>query len=206
MAQKQLHGFPFASWADDMKLIQLCLDTLEFCGTIDPIALRFHVRLSRIYSNLDRYSPTQPNAAQRTEDWVSLPPDFPPFSTAAKVEELGMMGPHSVEYLLTIPPDPDPQLLNMSMSLLLALCKPWDEPASKGSKDQVRDELECEGGSRDSARLDWSLDNSLPFSWDTTGLGLKTASIKMNRFLGSEGPSGWLAAPDLDVDADDEIA
>ncbi|KAK3941039.1 hypothetical protein QBC46DRAFT_111363 [Diplogelasinospora grovesii] len=226
VAQKQLHNLSPSDWADDLKQAQLCLDTLEFCGTIDPVALRFHVRLSGIFLTLAAFVPGGPNAMRRTEEWVSLPPDFPPLSPGEGIPSEfnpnyeftanGEQVPPPLTqdepppgYLLTIPPDADPQKVNLSFSLLLALCRPWGDPDTKNpSEYNIRD-----GWRQDPTRfehthliqqLEWDFEGTLPFRWDTGGLEQKfpdtgVSAVSPNRFLGSEEPSGWASVSTVEV-------
>lgn len=141
VAQKQLHRLPPSSWADDMKHAQECLDVLEFCGAVDTVALRFRVRLSGIFNTLSTFSAAEhpTTAMQRVEDWVLLSPD----ATSA-LDETAATSPDSsspftdndtssLDYLFTIPPSANPQLLNLSFSLLFALCRPWSNDNSFNS-------------------------------------------------------------------------
>lgn len=85
-----------------MRLARVCLDTLEYCGELDPIAAKFQIRLSGIYNKLQISSERLTNAAlladslnlssstgaiistsevarrRRTEDWINVPLDFEP--------------------------------------------------------------------------------------------------------------------------------
>ncbi|KAM7214844.1 hypothetical protein V8F06_009752 [Rhypophila decipiens] len=102
IAQKQLHKLAPSSWAEDMRLARVCLDTLAYCGELDPIAEKFQIRLSGIYNKLQKMSERLTNSAlladsitlssttgdlvstsevarrRRTEDWVTIPADFEP--------------------------------------------------------------------------------------------------------------------------------
>ncbi|KAK5656726.1 hypothetical protein OQA88_4274 [Cercophora sp. LCS_1] len=205
VAQKQLHKFPPSSWVEDLKQAQLCLDALEFCGTVDPVALRFHVRLSGIYRNLANASPSGLSAMQRTEEWVSLPPDFPPFEDSNESSTAVAQADTSAEYLLTIPPDADPRLQTLCIALLHALCRPWSDAKENlpGEKDQPP--LSPKERQLQIEKLKWDMGSSvLPFKWDATGLGvMNPAPENLNCFMGSDAPSGWSPADDVEV-YDDE--
>ncbi|KAK3359577.1 hypothetical protein B0T25DRAFT_102716 [Lasiosphaeria hispida] len=194
VAQKQIHKFPSSSWLDDLKLAQICLDTLDFCGTIDPVALRFHVRLSGIYGNLVNFSPIDQSSLRRTEEWVTtMPPDFPPLGSTHSAPETSTQDGPSLDYLLAIPRDASKQMINLSFSLLIALCRPWGDPNKSGVEEQPENQL------------DWGMEQTLPFSWDMTGMGPKAAeSVNVNLFLGSEEPSGWSAADDVELYDEEE--
>jgi len=201
VAQKQVHGFPVSSWAGDLKLAQLCLDTLEFCGRIDPVALRFHVRLSAMFKSLATALPSNVDqtARQRTEDWVTMPPDFPPIPGAAQVNssvnamvvEPEQLEEPNPEYLLTMPKDAKERVAALSHSLLSALCRPWggDEqgPAStacaqvKTSNTIVVTEKAVE---------DEDIPSTSPtFRWDHTGHLGPRGITKLAKELGLAGSS-----------------
>ncbi|EAA32473.1 hypothetical protein GE21DRAFT_7520 [Neurospora crassa] len=196
VAQKQVHGFPVSSWAPDLKLAQLCLDTLEFCGRIDPVALRFHVRLSAIFKSLTAALPSNDNQTtrQRTEDWVTMPPDFPPIPGAAGVNNSAgtpLVDPEQLEepdpeYLLTMPKNAKERVVVLSHSLLSALCRPWggDEAGPTGTA--------CAQGKSSVATVvkEKAVDeedipaSSATFRWDHTGhLGSRGMS-KLAKELG----------------------
>ncbi|KAK1835722.1 hypothetical protein QBC39DRAFT_339461 [Podospora conica] len=199
VAQKQLHKLPSSCWAEDLKQAQLCLDTLEFCGTMDQVALKYHVRLSGIYSNLAGRSSPELNTRQRTEDWViTMPPDLPPmgpFRDAA--ESAADYAPP--DYLVSIPPSADKKLSALARSLLDTLCSPFGD-SSDGQQGEGCGARALQGeGSRPKQKA-WGMaeDQILPFSWDTSGLGMKPSAdiAGGNRFLESESPNGWVAAAD----------
>lgn len=201
VAQKQLHGLPSPSWMDDLKQARLCLDTLEYCGEIDPVALRFHIRLSSIYADLAKFNPGSHSTMQRTEDWVSMPPDFPPLGTC--LDSATTVDPLSSEYLLTTPPNSSPHLADLAALLLYALCRPWGDQGEDAQNKDVANQTPPSSGERLHGRLGWNLGSTAPFSWDVSGLGLKSEScVITNHFLGSEQPSGWSPAVDIEVEED----
>lgn len=124
VAQRQAHGFPPSSWADDLKLARQCLDVLGFCGAVDPVALRFRVRLTGIYDSLlsSGHSPQLHRA--HIEDWVPPHPDQTQDEVPAE--------PHPVSYMFALPPPSmaSNALFQLSFSLLFALCKPWSDTSN----------------------------------------------------------------------------
>jgi hypothetical protein len=108
IAQKQLHRFPPSSWAEDLARAQQCIDVLSFCGNVDPVALRFSVRLSEIYNTLaGGYSFDQ--------------------GARGNMPEL-----HPISYLFTTPRisptcPPPPGRRALSFTLLFGLCRPWSD-------------------------------------------------------------------------------
>ncbi len=217
VVQKLMHGFPHSSCIDSMKNARHCLRTLKYCGEMDPVAYRFHVVVSGFYNALVAFFPESMGMATSTKDSVSFPPDFHPLGSPRPVAVTESPKPdnHSLEYLLTIPTNANPKLAQISLSLLFALCRPWDDPNEKMPVDNMitmdsRQRLKVEDNSKGSnllAQLDWKVERNAPFSWDAEGLGVKTAGFpSVNCFLGSEEPSGWSPAPDVEIEEETEEA
>lgn len=207
VAQKQLHKLPPSYWAEDLKQAQLCLDTLEFCGTMDQVALKYHVRLSGIYSNLAGRGTSQDQLTtttrQRTEDWVTMPPDLPPMGRFRDTAE-SAADYAPPDYLVSIPPTADKKLSALARSLLDALCSPFGDSSDAQQAANCAAQPLQGGTARREKQKAWGMaqEQMLPFSWDTSGLGLKPSTdiAGDNRFLESESPNGWVAAADADED------
>ncbi|KAK4152019.1 hypothetical protein C8A00DRAFT_35335 [Chaetomidium leptoderma] len=227
VAQKQLHRFPPSSWAEDMKRAQQCIDVLGYCGNVDPVALRFRVRLSAIYDSLQ---PPVTTEQQPAEGWVPPPPPPPDNQpqTQTQPEEPTPVEPHPITYLFTTPPSPDPRLLTISFFLLFALCRPWSDtamltnpnPNPPTATDTTTDttmaatatdgsESGSGGGVVNDAQflqqLEWDFGKVTPFRWDTDGMGMLKngeAVVGQSCFLDSEGPSGWTVVEDLSMGGD----
>jgi len=199
VAQKQLHNFPASSWEDDMKQARNCLDVLGFCAESDPVALRFRIKLSGIYEALSDSGARRGTSRQRVEEWVldGAVPSKP-----------------SADYLLTVPSNADSELLKLSGSLLYALCRPWGDVGNLDkaelatcdtNESQDKGELACVPAanplSNGRAQLDWEFNKHNPFRWDTAPLGVHKTEQCV--FLGSDAPSGWSPAGDIEeTDAD----
>ncbi|KAK4187014.1 hypothetical protein QBC35DRAFT_385935 [Podospora australis] len=222
IAQKQLHKFPASSWAEDMKHVQHCLDVLEFCATMDTVALRFRIRVSGIHKALCTTAAEQHTNMQRVEDWVPPPPNHSSEDDNGKLTNPATYR-RPADYLLTIPPDADPDVLKISLDLMYALCRPWDEaenvktalgpcgknPMRKRHRAIASSNGKCGALERSQllAQLDWGdlQTKAQPFQWDTRSIVNDPAKIaelgaKEAMFLGSEAPSGWASTPDLEVD------
>ncbi|KAK3984412.1 hypothetical protein QBC44DRAFT_337026 [Cladorrhinum sp. PSN332] len=221
VAQKQLHNFPASSWAEEMNQARNCLEVLGFCAEKDAVALRFRIKLSGIYEALLDSGARSRTSRQRIEDWVPPPPGLAAHdATVAAMLALKVSSPKAVaDYLLTIPPDADQELLKLSITLLQALCKPWGEGenAVEHAELAVCDEM---GAGKTSAsagfacqvptkkgvidqssawalpKLDWDLDKHNPFRWDTAGMPAQ--NLDEAWFLGSEAPNGWSPAVDIE--------
>ncbi|KAK4202054.1 hypothetical protein QBC40DRAFT_47121 [Triangularia verruculosa] len=228
-AQKILHKHPEAEWREDLNRAQLCLEVLRFCGTIDPVALRFLIRLSSIYEKLVDLGSESRTVRQRIEDWVPPPPDLSESKTSdtqltSTATENTDAELDKYEYLLTIPTDANPELAKLSINLLYALCRPWGDPDDRSVTDaatpapckpeMLDGKLPAEMPNFFRSELDWNR-VSAPFSWDTTSMGIgnvaskATASILPPRmgpealFLGSEAPNGWSPAHDVEIYEDE---
>ncbi|KAK4224506.1 hypothetical protein QBC38DRAFT_423353 [Podospora fimiseda] len=223
VAQKQLHNFPASSWTEEMNQARNCVEVLGFCAEQDPVARRFFIKLSGIYEALVETGSSKKTNHQRIEEWVPLPPGLSR-DQAAAVKAMSESRPSSpkavADYLLTIPPDADPELTKRSITLLQALCKPWGEGeiAVEHAELAVCDQMG--GGKASSAnagfvcqvpskkdgvdqlstrtlpKLDWEIENHNPFRWDTTGLPAQ--NMEEAWFLGSEAPNGWSPAVDIE--------
>lgn len=195
-----------------MKQAQKCLDVLEFCGTFDPVALRFRVSLSRIYNALKSLAPESPMTAMaRVEQWLPRPPNLQASDGEASMADGHLGDPTekkaAVEYLFTIPSEADQALLNLSFELLRQLCRPWggaggescgqSEMGAAGERALGRDDQFKTLGT-----LDWDFSRVSPFRWDTDGMGVldKAVTVDPSCFLDSEAPSGWSQAEDVEVE------
>lgn len=154
------------------------------------------MRLSAIFKSLAAALPSKADqtARQRTEDWVTMPPDFPPIPGATGVNnsvDTPMVDPEQLEepdpeYLLTMPKDAKERVVALSHSLLSALCRPWggDEAGPAGTA--------CAQGKSSNAMVvtEKAVDEegipatSATFRWDHTGhLGSRGMS-KLAKELG----------------------
>ncbi|KAK4164318.1 hypothetical protein QBC43DRAFT_317945 [Cladorrhinum sp. PSN259] len=226
VAQKQLHKFPPSSWAEDMKQAQNCIDVLGFCSEKDPVALRFRIKLSGIYDALVD-SGSRPNTnRQRIEEWVPLPPALSGFGAVGETSlALSLTSPKAVaDYLLTVPPEADQDLLKLSITLLQALCKPWGEgdssavdkaelavcdtlgagktpPNARFASVPKNGVVRSGGADRDPQS---SNSRTLPkLDWDLEKHNPFKWEMKGNNmadawFLGSEAPNGWSPAEDIE--------
>ncbi|KAK0654531.1 hypothetical protein QBC41DRAFT_57716 [Cercophora samala] len=198
-AQKMLHKHPESSWTEDLNRAQACLDVLRFCGTIDPVALRFLIRLSSIYEKLVEFGATCRTDRQRIEDWVPPPPDLVEESATSPEPEMSSNASEyhgapteQYEYLLRIPKDADPDLAKLSLSLLYALCRPWGDPGARGAAEPITVQQPCKTEIPDRGVLpaekpnffpgdvDWSREGaSAPFRWDTASMGICSINNKV---------------------------
>lgn len=197
-AQKMLHKHPESSWTEDMNRARGCLDVLRYCGTIDPVALRFLIRLSSIYEKLLEFGETCRSDRQRIEDWVPPPPDLvedpvatPEPEVSSNTSEHTSAPSEKWEYLLRIPKDADPDLAKLSVSLLYALCRPWGDPNARGTTEPTTVTQPCKSEMLErglpsekpnffSSDVDWSREGaSAPFRWDTRSMGICGISNKV---------------------------
>ncbi|KAB5531158.1 hypothetical protein GE09DRAFT_1145996 [Coniochaeta sp. 2T2.1] len=150
IAQKQVHGMIPSSWEVDLLHAKTCLDTLSYCGTLDPVALQFHARLYQIYQTLSlhthpmlEYAAAAPNglpvsslsptsSTSSTTLIQNMPPKPPGCRCYGPILE-----PHPFAYLLTIPSNGNPDSVKLSTTLLRMLSRPYDNPAD--TEEAVRD-------------------------------------------------------------------
>ncbi|KAK1752920.1 nitrogen assimilation transcription factor nit-4 [Echria macrotheca] len=201
VTQKQIHGFPPSAWEDELKQAQLCLDALEFCGKADSVALRFHTRLSAIHNTLAQASPKGADAMRRTDEWVSIPPDFPPLHIPDEHTDEASEKALALEYLFRVPAATSPQMKAVAFSLFSALCRPYRE----STEEVIKTERQGSEESADSVDgLRWDYHRGSSFAWDTSGIGLgEVDGAGLGRFIDSEEPSGWSLAPDMEVSVED---
>lgn len=212
VAQKQLHNLPFSAWSDDMKHAQLCLDTLKYCGTIDPVALSFYEFLSVIYDKLLRGGEPEVTEEQartgQVSNWASMPPDFSPLGKQAATIDPTL----PADYLISTPSGCDPKLQELSMSLLVVVCRPWDDPLEAGHAEQNnRGELQQKVSDSEDAQAvksNWYCEDKHSFRWDSETMGIKGDGVAADcYFMGSEEPSGWSSTTvDVEVDSEDDSA
>ncbi|EON97269.1 putative nitrate assimilation regulatory protein nira protein [Phaeoacremonium minimum UCRPA7] len=160
VAQKQLHFLTACDTDDDLECARICLSTLEYCGSCDPVAAKFHAKLSSIYQRL-------------TEDVPTLDSMF-------QDPRLGVLtGPSQFfprQYLLRVPEDGNPELMALALDLLVMLCKPF---GGLENKKHVDDNIENAWKTDPTRyehpqlieRLEWNVENSVPFHWDMGQLG-----------------------------------
>lgn len=171
---------------------------------MDQVALKYHVRLSGIYSNLAGRTSTEQlttTARRRTVDWViTMPPDLPPMGRFRDTAE-SAADYAPPDYLVSIPATADKKLAALARSLLDALCSPFgDSSDAQQAANCAAQPLQGAGGREKQKAWGMAQEQMLPFSWDTSGLGLQPSTdiAGDNRFLESESPNGWVAAADAD--------
>ncbi|KAJ9150367.1 Nitrate assimilation regulatory protein nirA [Pleurostoma richardsiae] len=128
VTQKQLHGMPPADWQEDLEQASQCLDVLAYCGSLDSVAFKFHDRLISMYKKVS--NPPPPARAGVT-------PDGPYGAAATASAEPPLSSGESSPWLLSIPPDSDPERADLSLSLLHMLCVPFDDPELQTGVDAL---------------------------------------------------------------------
>lgn len=189
VAQKQLHFLPPADINDDLECVRMCLNTLEYCASVDPVAAKFHARLSSIYQRLSENTPHVDSMFQSPGLGALAGPsqDLPP------------------EYLLQVPEDGNPELTALALDLLIMLCTPFGGIENKKHVDEsITTEWKTDPTRYEHPqlieRLEWNVENSVPFQWDMSQLGSGGSSVDLSehlmaplpsRFLSSSHPNGW---------------
>ncbi|KAK0652714.1 hypothetical protein B0T16DRAFT_104773 [Cercophora newfieldiana] len=203
VAQKQLHGLPFSAWVDDMKHAQLCLDTLRFCGSIDPVAMGFYEFLSGVQSKLlrGRGPEGRDEGRESAANWLSMPPDFLPLDKHATTESSVL----PAIYLITTPPGGDLKLKELSLSLLGVVCRPWGDPfktslEGQHGRGELQQSITPDLEDVQAVKSSWDYEGKSSFRWDTEAMGIKADRPATDYcFIGSEEPSGWTPVVDVEV-------
>lgn len=182
-----------SSWEEDLSQAKTCLNALDYCSTIDPVALEFHERLSTIFQSLTQHTPTpgyqEPSGSilgtnpSGASSLPSLSSSAAPFPHAAGSQPPNHRGtrsydpvsePHPFAYLFNIPANGNPESVTLSVSLLETLSKPFDNPDNttdiKGKKTGVGDEnvFERTQGEQHHPGQSFPRDNTAPskMDWD----------------------------------------
>lgn len=146
-----------------------CLRVLEFCGTLDPVAAQFNRELSAIHRLLEQTAPGV-NPDGTTAELVNLPEAEHPLSPASQAR-----------YLLTIPPQADPDRAKISAALLGMLCNPFGNHSFRKLAEETVLTRRWTGGSTDPTRheatqmierLDWDYESAQPFRLNVGSLAL----------------------------------
>ncbi|KAH7177145.1 hypothetical protein DER46DRAFT_654400 [Fusarium sp. MPI-SDFR-AT-0072] len=130
----------------DLAQARICLDIVSFCGTVDPVALRFQDCLVPIHDNLASY--------MRPSTSISSPSN-----------------PLSLAYIFGIPSTADADRASLSLKLLIMLCQPFGNVDSTlGSNDNLSvlwQSFTTQHEQMQGAEpLGWKLDSCPPFQWD----------------------------------------
>ncbi|KAK8100095.1 hypothetical protein PG999_010469 [Apiospora kogelbergensis] len=169
VAQKQVHNFVIGQWEEDLMKAKHCLRVLEFCGTLDPVAAQFNRELSAIHRLLEQTAPGV-NPDGTTAELVNLPEAEHPLSPASQAR-----------YLLTIPPQADPDRAKISAALLGMLCNPFGNHSFRKLAEETVLTRRWTGGSTDPTRheatqmierLDWDYESAQPFRLNVGSLAL----------------------------------
>ncbi|OIW30222.1 hypothetical protein CONLIGDRAFT_714604 [Coniochaeta ligniaria NRRL 30616] len=201
VAQKQVHKMDPSSWEEDLAQAQTCLDALEYCGTLDPVAVKFYERLSIIFQTLSRYAPTpehQPVSSStpatktiRASSSSSSPLSSPTQETTrqhpGRLIYDPVLEPHPFAYLFTIPANGNSASARLSVSLLRTLSRPYDNPNNPTDAD-AKDQAACDGYAADGnpweqklplrsssdvgGSLDWDMQGARSYRWNRAELRL----------------------------------
>jgi hypothetical protein len=217
--QKQLHNFEPSAWESERKFADVCLSVLEFCGVLDRVASQFHTQLSGLYEKIfNQYggdSRTESNRLATTlqEETVE--------SYQTSLGSAHGSYPQDHSFLLDIPPLADASRVNLSLSLMTLLSKPFGNGSEGFSMGNTG-----ENSSGNSAQLGYTsmvehsqrnMESLDSFQWDYNKLNVSFLSDEASssnvaalgstsvinpassshRFVGSTEPSGWISAADM---------
>ncbi|KAH7123287.1 nitrate assimilation regulatory protein nirA [Dactylonectria estremocensis] len=217
--QKMLHNFKPMSWQEDMERVEDCLASLEYCGSLDRVAAKFHRRLGTLRDDISQLQSKIALSSSPVADTIDAMNWSNDNFTAAGGDESSATS-LDYAYLLDIPPNSDAPLVNLSLTLLTMLSQPFGDL----SDEEFAETRTNQHWQRDPTRYEYpqmverlvqNYESSLPFQWNTGKLGFtaRTASGSATessgapasnhessvpkRFFGSNEPSGWASAADL---------
>ena len=220
-AQKQLHNFPPAALEDDLVGIHDVLGVLRFCSSSDRVAAQFLQQLTSMFNEV-----LVNQSGIRASLYGGEPADFDSQSVASfssldeglETKDLGDFG-----YILTMPPFGNPAQVDLCLSLLETIGRPFADPSKArqafarqtksrpASSASSSEPLEQQQQEAMGTPLEWNPKSSVRFRWDP-GLmdpamaavpNEATGGIEMQgtwppeyfeRFVGSTKPSGWAEA------------
>ncbi|KAI1429321.1 hypothetical protein F5Y12DRAFT_710226 [Xylaria sp. FL1777] len=200
------------SYKDEMENARLCLVTLAYCGSADPVADRFHEKAQAIYNSVLKHIENHPEALKNlrrqttdTED-LSSSTNTPKDSSSGRSQEDNSMQLDSDDTAAL--PSYHRSIEELSFDLSMMLCRPFGDPSCReGTKESIAVTNKSDPSRYEHAvlmeRLDWDFENSIPFQWDSNMLGFGGLGSGVsgegssqnpqsgNRFLDSMHPSGW---------------
>ncbi|KAI1391592.1 uncharacterized protein F4822DRAFT_442532 [Hypoxylon trugodes] len=194
ISQKQAANLDPLTWKGDMANAKLCLEALTFCGSLDPVAARFHDRLSTIYESL--LSLSQVGA-------TSFPGSYSFDETSQETSATNAPTTSTLNPPLPVQASPS----QLSFDLLELLCRPFGDPSHKEMSKECLASESCDPTRYEHpqlvTRLDWDFESKAPFVWSlhTLGIGSGEASLPGPQYLGrlprrhfldSTTPSGWV--------------
>lgn len=222
VAQKQVHQMPPSSWEEDLPQVKTCLDALEYCGTLDPVALKFHERLMHVYQTLCMHRvnrgarPLSPPYSSSPEMDVSASTantgNVPAKTSTSLIPSSSRFcaPSHPFAFLLTVPKHGDPAAIELSTELLKRLSRPYDNPDENELHLSSSPEKPCSGlqpafcgvvGSQGNIaqKVEWDLENARSCRWEPVDLCIPKefggdVVLGGTKFLGSMSPSGWTTA------------
>ncbi|KAK7975388.1 hypothetical protein PG989_013851 [Apiospora arundinis] len=213
--QSHLNGTQLDTKQSDMEKARQCLEILEWCGSLDPVARQFHRTLTTCYDALvtaGMTTPTQEN-----------PKGASPFYPDAKHTTTTSQNSDSIAKYFTIPPLGDLNFHRHAYKLLNLLCRPFSNPST--ALDRVNDNLAKQAWPGPQGfelapvpeRMEWNPGSRMLFQWDLAKIGIPAAPSRWpdvssggafmvhaaeslsssNHFVGDMRPSGWDTMPSL---------
>jgi hypothetical protein len=188
-------------WESNLVHAQCCLEVLEYCGSLDPVASQFHKRLAAIYQMLLE---EQSKPSTEAEKVAVLDADVKSHQDSQISGSLMHVNGDDesysqAHYLFSFPKDTPENYRRLSLDLLRMLCRPYDNPA----QEQASETAITARWSRESTlyedlymveRMDWDFEKATPFSWDVESLGISNAVHSgAQEFLGASVRHGKIA-------------
>ncbi|KAI0099562.1 hypothetical protein F4776DRAFT_649935 [Hypoxylon sp. NC0597] len=212
VSQKQATSTDPSIWEEDLENAKLCLNALAYCGSLDPVASKFHDRLLSIYESL--LNPLQSVANKATEE-----------QSLEQVHQVASRQDLSCT-IQDRPPSPLPRPkrspTQVSFDLLELLCRPFGDLSNRDmSKESLAYEDRYDPTRYEHPqlieRMDWAFEDKAAFEWNQRDIGINLNATGVlgnaatsvssplgpgHRFLDSTNPSGWASPEALRVTKD----
>ncbi|KAI9147209.1 Protein RTA1 [Paramyrothecium foliicola] len=186
--QKQLHGFQQSTWQAEKAYAEDCLSVLSFCGTRDRIAAQYHEKLTPIFERVfhrelnNSELSTTPEAIEVLNQSQTDP--------HGSEEAANLATPLNHGFLLSIPHNANPVVVEIAVELMTMLSKPFEGSlksqlvAKNTTKDHPEHPARHEHPVAES--LGWMPQGRGPFQWDFNKLN---TFFPDNTASGHEGPT-----------------
>lgn len=116
-AQMQIFQLRESQWAEGLDQAVICLSVLETCGLSDPLAAQLHGQLHNLYLRIV---------------------EFPCRTQSMPVTSSASISWNENAYLVTSPPGADPRIVEVSVTLLNMISRPFDKLSGFQIKSERR--------------------------------------------------------------------
>lgn len=183
IAQKQIHGYEYSAYQNELDRARQCLEVLAFCAQLDPVARRYRETLASLYNQVWRDSMGRPpRAAVLTLDPLLSSPVSPSSSPT-----------------FTIPENAPAHQRSATLRMAYLLCDVFMYPGSSGDAWQIqsmRDPTRREFAHM-SQTLAWQLMTARPFQWTNSEIVHPQdhdpfdSTTAPNQYMDNQTPREW---------------